>query len=113
MRFFVPSVTDQQEAEAAYRSIRDRVAGVAGQVSDRRIYRLKFHDGSEQRVVVVGSDRHGLGNGHVLAIFEGSDNRFYVCTHKQNQADAEPHTAEPHTIDKGAVVEAEEFTAMA
>lgn len=108
MRFFVPSVTDQQDAETAYRSIRDRVTGMAGQVTDRRIYRLKFHDGSGHRVVVVGSDRHGLGSGPVLAIFEGSDDRFYVCTHKQNQAEAEPHT-----IDKGAVVEAEEFTALA
>jgi hypothetical protein len=107
MRFFVPSVTDRQEAEAAYRSIRDRVAGMAGQVSDRRIYRLKFRDRDEHRVVVVGSDRHGLGNGPVLAIFEGSDDRFYVCTHKQNQVEAEPHT-----IDKGAVVETEEFTAL-
>ena len=108
MRFFFPAVTNQQEAETAYRNVRDRVAGMAGQVSDRRIYRLKFRDGGEQRIVAVGSDRHGLGNGPVLAIFEGSDDRFYVCTHRQNPLDAEPHT-----IDKGAVVEAEEFSALA
>ena len=110
MRFFIPSVTDRQEAESAYQNIRENVKGMAGQLSERRIYRLKFRDGSEQRVVVVGSDRHGLGNGPVLAIFEGSDDRFYVCTHKQNQPDT---GAEPHTIDKGAVVEAEEFSALA
>ena len=108
MRFFIPSATNQQEAENAYQNIRDVIAGMAGQVSDRRIYRLKFRDGDEQRVVAVGSDRHGLGNGPVLAIFEGSDDRFYVCTHKQNHTDAEPHP-----IEKGAVVETEEFTALA
>jgi hypothetical protein len=108
MRFFFPSVTDQKEAEAAYQNVRDHIAGLAGQVTDRRIYRLKFKEGGEQRVVAVGSDRHGLGNGAVIAIFEGSDDRFYVCTHKQD-----PVQAEPHPIEKGSVVETEEFSALA
>lgn len=109
MRFFFPSVTDHKEAEVAYQNIRDRIAGLAGQVTDRRIYRLKFKDGGEQHVVAVGSDRHGLGNGPVIAIFEGSDDRFYVCTHKQDPVVQPEH----HRIDKGSVVETEEFSALA
>lgn len=108
MRFFVPSANDSRHAEELYRRLRDNVMASIGPVSDRRIYRLKFKQDDGQRTAAVGSDKHGLGNAPVLAIFEGSDGVHYVCTQK-----SEPFDGEPHPIDRNAVIEAEDFSSLA
>ncbi|MBV9155107.1 MAG: hypothetical protein JO097_02525 [Acidobacteriaceae bacterium] len=108
MRFFVPSANDLHQAEEMYRTIRERVAASAGPVKDRRIYRLKFKQEGTQHTALVGSDRHAFGNQPVLAIFEGSDGVHYVCTQAGSASDGEPHP-----VDRNAVVEAEDFSALA
>jgi hypothetical protein len=108
MRFFIPSTTNTYEAENAYQKIRENILSSNEDISDRRIYRLKFEHDGNQRTAVVGSDRHGFGEGAVLAIFERSDGCFYICTQKANQFEAEPHT-----VQTGAVIETEEFSASA
>lgn len=108
MRFFIPSVTNLSEAEDAYQRIREKVSASDGGVSDRRIYRLKFHKDGAPSTAAVGSDRHGFGDGAVLAIFERPDGSFYICTQKASQTDAELHT-----VQTGSVIEKEEFSATA
>jgi hypothetical protein len=108
MRFFVPSANDLRHSEDVYRSIRDRVAAVSGGVSERRIYHFKFLHEGRQRTAVVGSDNHGFGNGPVLAIFEGLDGFFYICTQ-----DGGILNVKPHPVQTSAMINAEDFSALA
>jgi hypothetical protein len=105
---FVPSVDESRQAEEAYQSIRDQIATFIGPLTDKRIYRLKYDNNGHPQSAVVGSDRHTFGNRPVLAIFEGADGVYYVCTRRNGLYDAEPHPV--HT---SAVIDAEGFTAFA
>ena len=66
MRFFIPSANDPTQAEEFYHKIRERVAASGGSLSEKRIYRLKYHHQEGPEIVVVGSDRHKFGAGPVL-----------------------------------------------
>ena len=106
MRFFVPSAGDSQHAEEAYQKIRDQIATFIGPVTEKRLYRLKYDNNGCTENVLVGSDAHCFGNAPVIAIFEGSDGVYYVCTKKDD-------TAEPHPVHATAVIDTEDFSALA
>ena len=108
MRFFVPSANDVRHSEDLYKTLRDRVAQSSGGVTDRRIYHLKFEHEGKRQTAVVGSDSHGLGKGPVLAIFEGLNGCFYVCTQDKSVSDAQPHP-----VQTSAIIGAEDFSALA
>ena len=108
MRFFVPAAGDSRAAEETYQKIRDQLATFVGPITEKRIYRLKYDDNGHPRSALVGSDKHSFGNGSVVAIFEGCDGLYYVCT--QTTA---PYDAEPHPIHSSAVIDAEDFSALA
>lgn len=109
MRFFVPSANDVGHSEDIYRAIRDRVAGEERRLSERRIYQLKFRLNGQLHTAAVGSDSHGLGKGSVVAIFEGLDNSFYVCTRDGRDILG----SHPHPIQATEIVAAEDFSALA
>jgi hypothetical protein len=108
MRFFIPTAGQSQEAEDAYQKLRDHVANFIGPITEKRIYRLKYDANGHPRDALVGSDRHGFGKGPVMAIFEGCDGVYYVCTQDQRT-----DNAEPHPIHSSAVIDAEDFSALA
>ena len=108
MRFFVPAACESQHAEEAYQKIRDQIASFAGPITNKRIYRLKYDDNGHPQSTLVGSDRHSFGGGPVIAIFEGSDGTYYVCTQKNGT-----YEAEAHPVHGSAVIEAECFSALA
>lgn len=108
MRFFVPSIHESRQAEEAYQAIRDQIATFIGRLTDKRIYRLKYDYNGHPQSVVVGSDRHAFGNRPVIAIFEGADGVFYVCTRRNGSYDAEPHP-----VHSSAIIDAESFSAFA
>ncbi|HEX4770445.1 MAG TPA: hypothetical protein VH351_06430 [Bryobacteraceae bacterium] len=108
MRFFIPAASQSREAEEAYKKIRDHLANVIGPITEKRIYRLKYHDNGHPQNALVGSDHHGFGKGPVIAIFEGCDGMYYVCTQKNGM-----HEAELHPVHESAVVDAEDFSALA
>ena len=108
MRFFVPSANDLREAEEIYCKIRDRVLNSNGTITDKRIYRLKYQHQEGPETVAVGSDRHRFGSDPVVAIFESSDGKYFICTQRDASSDVEPHA-----LHSSAVVEAESFSALA
>lgn len=108
MRFFVPSASDSQQAEEVYRKIRDQIATFVGPITEKRIYRLKYDDNGHPQSALVGSDHHSFGNEAVIAIFEGYDGMYYVCTQKNGT-----YEAEPHPVHGSAVMDAEDFSALA
>lgn len=108
MRFFVPSASESRESEQAYEKVRAHVATFIGPITAKRIYRIKYDDNGRAQSAQIGSDRHSFGTGPVVAIFEAQDGDYYVCTQKNSSGDAEPHP-----IHGSAVIEAEEFSALA
>ena len=108
MRFFVPSAGQSRQAEEAYQAIRDQIATFIGPLTEKRIYRLKYDANGHPQSAVVGSDHHGFGNGPVIAIFESADGVYYVCTGRNG-----PYEAEPHPVHDSAVIDAEDFSALA
>jgi hypothetical protein len=108
MRFFVPSACERQHAEEAYQNIREQLATLVGPITDKRIYRLKYNHNGHSQSALVGSDRHSFGNEPVIAIFEGRDGIYYVCTQKNDA-----YETEPHPVQGSAVIEAEDFSALA
>ncbi len=108
MRFFVPSATDSHQSEDLYQTIRQNVANGNQGVSDRRIYQLKFRQEGRLHAAVIGSDVHGVGKGPVVAIFEGLDGYFYVCTQ-----DGDVQNPQPHPVHASDIIEAQEFSALA
>jgi hypothetical protein len=109
MRFFVPTSNDSHHSEDLYQAIRNRVASENRALSERRIYQLKFRQDGHLQTAAVGSDAHGLGKGSVIAIFEGLDNRFWVCTHDGSDI-SQP---EPHPVPASEIVATEDFSALA
>ena len=108
MRFFVPSVNDSRQAEELYHQLRDKVTASGEAISDKRIYRLKYRQEGHPETLVVGSDRHNFGGGPIVAIFEGANGTHYICTQRASAADAEAHP-----LPSSAIVEEENFSAMA
>jgi len=108
MRFFVPAAGAPREAEETYQRIRDHVATFIGPITEKRIYRLKYDGNGRPQSALVGSDHHGFGKGPVLAIFEGCDGVYYVCTQKDGM-----HEPEPHSVHNSAVLDAEDFSSLA
>jgi hypothetical protein len=108
MRFFVPSAGDCEHAEEAYRKICDHIATFIGPITGKRLYRLKYDNNGCTENVVVGSDHHCFGNAPVIAIFEGCDGVYFVCTQKNDT-----NEADPHPVHAGAVIDTEDFSALA
>ena len=108
MRFFVPTTNDLKHAEEEYNKIRNKVAASSGSIIDKRIYRLKYEYEGDRETVVVGSDRHRFGTGPVVAILAAADGTHYVCTKRTLASEAEPHP-----LPSSAVIEAEDFSALA
>jgi len=108
MRFFVPAAGRSREAEEAYQKVRDHVATFIGPITEKRIYQLKYDGNGHPQSALVGSDRHGFGKGAVVAIFEGCDGVYYVCTQKNSI-----YEAEPHPVHESAIIDAEDFSALA
>jgi hypothetical protein len=108
MRFFVPAASQSREAEEAYQKIREHITTFIGPITEKRIYRLKYDVNGHPQNALVGSDYHGFGKGAVIAIFEGGDGMYYVCTQKHGT-----YEAEPHPVHESAVIDAEDFSALA
>jgi hypothetical protein len=108
MRFFIPSTDDTRQAEEVYRKIREELAASVGSITEKRIYRLKLGSERGAQNVIVGSDKHEFGSGPVLAIFEGTDGVHYICTQKRSVSEAEPHP-----VPTTAIIDREDFSALA
>jgi hypothetical protein len=108
MRFFVPLSNDVNHAEHLYEKVRDRVAQMKEAPAARRIYILKFDDEGKRRTIAVGDEFHKLGDGPIIAIFQGnSTSTYYVCTPKHGAFEGEPYQ-----IENDAAIEVEEFSAV-
>lgn len=81
MRFFIPSVKDDQLAEEMLGSIKKHLKATSGfDVTDRRIFRIEHKHYGEKYVVEVGQP-HPVTRETVFAILEApAMNLFLVCT---------------------------------
>jgi hypothetical protein len=108
MRFFVPLANDPHHAEEMYGQIRSHVENSVGNITDKRIYTLKFqHDGSRFSTS-VGASCNPFHDGPLMAIFEGRDGKYYLCTQGHGAFEGMPHI-----VEKSNVVGQEEFSALA
>ena len=96
--FFLPEATDSELAKRVYTTIREFVAKVGGDISltERRIYRLEFHDNEKGRIAVatVGEmyDRET-----VIAIFESSS-LYFICTQNHGVLHSGPYFVGSHDV---------------
>lgn len=76
MQFFVPGVSDREEAEAFYLLLRRLAAEAHGRMTERRIHSLSFAHRGDLRTVTVGEVDAATGKACV-AIFEGAGSAIY------------------------------------
>ena len=109
MRFFVPLANDPRHSEELYGKIRGRLPAPDPEISDRRIYSLKFEHNGSLHSLVVGGHCQILGDaGPVMAIFETGKGEHYICTPKRGAFEGEPYRIDRHSISG-----IEEFSALA
>jgi hypothetical protein len=88
MKFFIPDVTDADQAEQIWQATTKFAKQTLGwQVTDRRIFRITYHHGEESHHAEVGKcqqredssgRRRPMGAEPVLAILQS--NAYLVCT---------------------------------
>jgi len=76
MQFFVPGITDRQEAEAFYAVLRRLAIEAHGRMTERRIRSLSFAKRSALHTTSVGETDADTGESCV-AIFEGAGSPLY------------------------------------
>ncbi|MGA0601457.1 hypothetical protein ACO2Q3_12205 [Caulobacter sp. KR2-114] len=76
MQFFVPGITDRQEAEAFYLILRRLAVEAHGRMTERRIRSLSFTQRGALRTISVGETDPATGE-PCVAIFEGAGSPLY------------------------------------
>jgi hypothetical protein len=78
MKFFIPGINNEQEAEKAYQLIISLAKKATGwEIGNRRIFKIAYlHDGKDRVAEVV--KEHGANREVVIAILES--NAYLVCT---------------------------------
>lgn len=76
MQFFVPGITDRQEAEAFYMVLRRLAIEAHGRMTERRIRSLSFAQRGALRTACVGETDAATGE-PCVAIFEGAGSALY------------------------------------
>ncbi|MBV9609921.1 MAG: hypothetical protein JO187_10230 [Acidobacteria bacterium] len=69
---------------------------------------MKYGKEGHVETAAVGSDRHGFGSEPIVAIFEGAEGKHFVCTQERGSPEGKTHK-----IDRQAVIDVEEFSALA
>ncbi|GAA4405717.1 hypothetical protein GCM10023187_24400 [Nibrella viscosa] len=79
MKFFVPAVKDETEAEKVYGILRKKVIQQHGyQPGPARLYQLVYEENGQEFTDTVG-EPSPFGGERVVAIFQAED-KYLVCT---------------------------------
>ncbi len=82
MKFFLPGITDKDQAEELYADIKRRAQGL--EISDKRIFRLAYKDEGKDWIAEVGRielvDGKELRYGEVVIAILDATVTYLVCT---------------------------------
>ncbi|MBZ5736926.1 hypothetical protein [Nocardioides mangrovi] len=96
MKFFVPTASDDDEAEHVWAATRVFARDQLGwEVTDRRIFQINYHHEGKPYVAEVGEPDPRTGE-TVLAILES--NAFLVCTRNRGVVRGEPILIGPEEV---------------
>jgi hypothetical protein len=104
MNFFLPLATSSDQAERVYKRIVDRLKRSGFALSEERIYKIIYREGSQLKSETVGAA--STSGDIVLAIFQ-NDIGYFVCTYSTGAVWGEPTVIQFQVVDSAEKFDAD------